>query len=129
MALVCRKCENCGAQIEVKEGERVAVCEYCGSTYVDESIPIEKSIEEIEPDSDDESAVVCPKCGSHNICFVTKKDAFGYKILRGIIWFVILGIIGVSVKFRVLGALGLLFGIHKHREKNVRKCLNCNHEF
>ena len=42
MKLIVLKCPNCGAYVDVKEGSRKAVCEYCDTPfYVDGSDKVE----------------------------------------------------------------------------------------
>ena len=47
MAMIQVKCSNCGANLQMDDSNKTAVCSHCGSTYYRESTPLSINIENI----------------------------------------------------------------------------------
>ena len=105
-------CSNCGNEIN----NNSKFCQHCGAEINNNSnsnLPIVTK----EPVSNS-NKVLCPKCGSDNIHFITVQASQNFDKSDA------------CCGYLLCGPLGLLCGVKdKTESKTVRKCMNCNKEF
>ena len=119
-------CPVCGAQNDIENN----FCTSCGKqlnniindktsgneTSVNPQVANQQTIN--INTSGNRDIIVCPKCGSTNIHFVTTQASQNFDAGDA------------CCGYALCGAPGLLCGVkHKTEAETVRKCMSCNHEF
>ena len=110
-------CPACGAQNNIENN----FCVSCGKKLIKEPVQQEASQNNQTINVNTGSKrdlIVCPKCGSTNIHFVTTQASQNFDAKDA------------CCGYALCGTPGLLCGVkHKTESKTVRKCMSCNHEF
>lgn len=107
------KCEFCGHTSDTD----FKFCPQCGAEAGKQK-DTKEAQGQVEPKPKEEDRVVCPKCGSENIHFVTVQEGSGFD--RG----------NACCGYLLCGPLGLLCGVKDDKQiKTVRKCMKCGQEF
>ena len=108
-------CPDCGSQNDLENN----FCVSCGKKLVKETAQEEFSQNnQTNNTGPKRDLIVCPKCGSTNIHFVTTQASQNFDAGDA------------CCGYALCGAPGLLCGVKKKTEsKTVRKCMSCNHEF
>jgi len=110
-------CPSCGSQNDLENN----FCVSCGKKLIKEPVQQEASQNNQTININTGSQrdlIVCPKCGSTNIHFVTTQASQNFDAKDA------------CCGYALCGTPGLLCGVKdKTESKTVRKCMSCNHEF
>jgi hypothetical protein len=114
-----RYCHNCGYPLANPVNEEVKVEEVMDF----EVLPKDKDNEQQDAykrvkDDHQQHGVICPKCGSTGIHFITREKGANYSASNACCGYII------------FGPFGLLCGLFSDKKtETIRKCMRCNHEF